>query len=172
MGPVRCCRALSTCVVLGCSASVAATAVNCGGHVTGSGATIGDPPTEDGGASQGVGGGLVGVGGLPPVAGQGGTYAGAGGMSGQAGGSAEECDVSMLWSLVYFGPAVGSKCSPELCAQSWPVQGSVTLDATGAVVSNTAWREEDEELWIEGLADWRWPCLAGQTIEYCCDHGV
>ncbi len=144
----------------------------CGGRVTGDEATIHGPPTQDGGASQGEGGVLIGVGGFPVIVGQGGTYAGVGGMSGQAGGAAEECEVSKLWRLVDFGPAVSSKCSPELCAQGWPVRGSVTLDATGAVVANTAWREDEEEWEIERLADWRWPCLAGQTIEYCCDGGV
>jgi len=52
------------------------------------------------------------------------------------------------------------------------VVGAVTLDATGAVVANTGpVLESTEGAWIDEMADQRWPGLAGQTIEYCCDRG-
>jgi len=141
----------------------------CGGRVTGDGATIHGPPTEDGGASQGEGVASFG-GGVLLLEPQGGTYAGVGGMSGQAGGATEECEVSEFWYRAK-GPVgyVLGQCNPEICTIfDQAVLGSVTFDAAGAVVSNTALSEADEEAWIEEMADRRWPCLAGQTMEYCC----
>jgi len=162
-------------VVFGCLAAAAFLGANCGGHVTGDEATIHGPPTQDGGASQGEGGMLVGVGGFPVIVGQGGTYAGVGGMAGQAGGATEECNEYGLWHAVTMsvGYALGW-CDGGMCLLSYttPVVGAVTLDATGAVVGNTGpVLESTEGAWIDEMADQRWPCLAGQTIEYCCDPG-
>jgi len=59
-----------------------------------------------------------------------------------------------------------------MCRFGTPVFGAVTLDAFGAVVANTGpVLESTEGAWIDEMADQRWPCLAGQTIEYCCDSG-
>ncbi len=140
----------------------------CGGRVTGDEATIHGPPTQDGGASQGEGGASFGV--LLSAAGEGGSTGGFAGSSGQAGGATEGCEVSEFWYRVK-GPVgfVLGQCNPEICTIfDRTVLGSVTLDAAGAVVLNTALSEADEEAWIEEMADRRWPCLAGQTMEYCC----
>jgi len=138
----------------------------CGGRVTGDEAIVRGPPTEDGGASQGEGGGLVGVGGFPVLVGQGGTYA-----SGQAGGATEECNEYSLWDAVTssVGNSLGW-CEGAMCLLPHTyVVGAVTLDAAGAVVANTGPIPESVEgEWIDNIADQRWPCLAGQTIEYCC----
>jgi len=162
-------------VVLGCLAGAVFAGANCGGRVAGDGPPVHGPPTQDGGASQGEGGGLVGVGGFPVIVGQGGTYAGVGGMAGQAGGATEECNEYSLWyagtrSVGYArGWCVDGMC---LLPHTTQVVGAVTLDATGAVVANTGpVLESTEGAWIDEMADQRWPCLAGQTIEYCCDRG-
>ena len=156
-------------VVLGCLAAAAFAGANCGGRVTGDGPPVHGPPTEDGGASQGEGGGLVGVGGFPVLVGQGGTYA-----SGQAGGATEECNEYSLWDAVTssVGNSLGW-CEGAMCLLPHTyVVGAVTLDATGAVVANTGPIPESVEgEWIDNIADQRWPCLAGQTIEYCCLSG-
>ena len=139
----------------------------CGGRVTGDEATVDGPPTGNGGASEGEGGMLVGVGGFPVLVGQGGTYA-----SGQAGAATEECNEYGLWYAVTMsvGYALGW-CSGGTCLRPYTthVVGAVTLDAFGTVVGNTGPLLESEEAWIDEMADQRWPCLAGQTIEYCCD---
>jgi len=94
-------------------------------------------------------------------------------MSGQAGGATEECNEYSLWYAVTrsVGYALGW-CDDGTCLlpHTTHVVGEVTLDATGAVVANTGpVLESTEGAWIDEMADQRWPCLAGQTIEYCCD---
>ena len=144
--------------------------ISCGGQVRGHGAAMNGPPTGNGGDSEGAGGMLIGVGGFPLIGGQGGSTGGIGGMAGQAGGATEECEVSEFWYRAK-GPVgyVLGQCNPEICTIfDQTVLGSVTFDAAGAVVSNTALSDADEEAWIEEMADRRWPCLAGETLEYCC----
>jgi len=65
------------------------------------------------------------------------------------------------------------ECDPGTCLFPYEsVVGEVSIDASGTVTANTGLSEADEEAWIDEMAGQRWPCLAGQTIEYCCDGGI
>jgi hypothetical protein len=46
--------------------------------------------------------------------------------------------------------------------------GYVVLDGDGRVVDNTSLSGEGKQMWLDGLSTMRWPCLAGQTLQFTC----
>jgi hypothetical protein len=53
-------------------------------------------------------------------------------------------------------------------SQPW---GYIVVDNDGRVVDNTGIPATSRQAWLDKLADQRWPCLAGQTIQYSCSVG-
>jgi hypothetical protein len=103
----------------------------------------------------------------------GGARAGAGGSESGAGGSAgETCDIEALWKAItsQAGVTKCSEASPTLGPDEHlgPRRGAVVIDAEGRVVDITGRSGENRQQWLDGLAEQRWPCLAGQTIGYEC----
>jgi hypothetical protein len=48
-------------------------------------------------------------------------------------------------------------------------EGYINFDSEGRVTSITGSRvPPDKAAWVDSLAAYRWPCLAGQTIAYGC----
>ena len=47
----------------------------------------------------------------------------------------------------------------------------VIVDSEGRVVDNTGLYGTAKQAWLDSLADDRWPCLAGQTIQYIVEIG-
>jgi hypothetical protein len=51
-------------------------------------------------------------------------------------------------------------------------EGYILLDNEGRVTSIDGWRvPADKQAWVDSLAGYRWPCLAGETIYYGCTVG-
>ena len=131
-----------------------------GGTTTATGGANGGSDAATGGGSGGDGQVSSGAGGVPS-GGQGSESAGAGG--------ADDCDEHLLWYTFAEWAASLGECGPssELC-NSAPPWGVVVFDSEGRATDVTgleAWREEG---WLQDIASDRWPCLADQTVEYCC----
>ena len=48
-------------------------------------------------------------------------------------------------------------------------EGYIYFDGEGRVTSISGYRvPADKQAWVDSLAAYRWPCLAGQTIAYGC----
>jgi len=101
------------------------------------------------------------------------TFAGAGGQGAEGGAAdgGDECDEN--WYLWFtLGLAVGQAvCGPtaEVCGRDAQPWGVVVLDSEGRVTDLTISLEPSpKEAWLQEIAGERWPCLADQTVEYCC----
>ena len=47
--------------------------------------------------------------------------------------------------------------------------GQVVLDQEGRVIDNTGIDDAaSRQAWLDSIADQRWPCLAGQVLQYLC----
>jgi len=136
----------------------------------GAGATGGSGGSGGSGAQQAAGtsGGTTPQGGatlIPP---------GAGGSEGGSGGDAgETCDVDALWKAITSqtgGVTTCSEASPMLGPDEHlgALRGAVVIDAEGRVVDITGRTGAKRQAFLDGLADQRWPCLAGKTIGYQC----
>ena len=123
--------------------------------------------SDSGGRYGDSGGG--GVGGTGETGQSGGSSAAGGqGAEGGVAGGGDDCNEFWLWYTV--GDVVGmAECGPsaELCSRSTP-WGVVVFDSEGRGVEITGLEPARVEEWLQEVADERWPCVAGQTVEYCC----
>ena len=71
------------------------------------------------------------------------------------------CDEARLWADIHeLGVyTVGGSCGEDPDGSSGTIQGTVVFDSEGQAVG------------LEALANYRWPCWAGQTIRYSCVSG-
>lgn len=119
--------------------------------------TTGGTSTEDSGATSagtaGKNGGSQ-TGGEVPVAG--------------GGGDGDDCDEYSFWRALRERVTGGFADCDRHC-EDWQTPGSVTFDSEGRIVDFVSTLSAVSEAdWIESMASERWPCLADQTIEYCC----
>jgi len=72
---------------------------------------------------------------------------------------------TQLWEDIQGG--VGMLCTPTLDGGiAW---GWLVFDKDGRIVDNTGiYDEASRQEWISSLANYRWPCLAGQVLRYSC----
>jgi hypothetical protein len=49
-------------------------------------------------------------------------------------------------------------------------EGEIVLDSDGLVIDNTGYYLDaaDKQVWLNSVADDRWPCLADQSLRYSC----
>jgi hypothetical protein len=162
-----------------------------GGNAQGEdGAAIGGAGgTATGGSldSSGGGTGPGGAAGASSTRGTGGATGGAMSLDGSPGdvqdGRAAEgvadappygCDDQLLWYALASGAGVGAGyCCPVL--PEYDLQGGfvrttgyIVFDGDGRVVDNTGLSGAGKQAWLDGLATMRWPCFAGQTMQYMC----
>jgi hypothetical protein len=159
-------------------------AAGCGGD-TDSDSHDSDGGSEAGGTSSASGGDEFGgspVGGGTATTGGSGAEAGAsggaptggsqsGGESSEAGGvgGGDGCNETLLWYTVAH-VAVGGlgTCGPSDCQIGSAFWGTVTFDSEGRAIDFTGPIPEYEDEWMQEVAGERWPCLANQTVRYCC----
>jgi hypothetical protein len=77
-----------------------------------------------------------------------------------------------LWDAVTRGAVGAGNCYPFSPAGYTPLMGEIVFDSEGRVVDNTGIPSDTKQTWLDKLADQRWPCLAGQTIQYSCTVGA
>jgi len=129
------------------------------GTTTATGGANGGSDAATGGGSGGDGQVSSGAGGVPS-GGQGSESAGAGG--------GDDCNDGRLWFAV-MREAVGiGECGPSLCQSGVRAWGYVVFDSEGRVTETTGLYAASEEEWLQEIAGERWPCLADQTVNYCC----
>ena len=46
--------------------------------------------------------------------------------------------------------------------------GYVVFDGDGRLVDNTELPDRWKQAWLDGSATMRWPCFAGETMQYMC----
>jgi hypothetical protein len=104
------------------------------------------------------------------MAGRGGV-AGREATAGEGGAGGDVCDPSALWNAITNGitRALGT-CYPTDSASGLNglLSGVVSLDEDGHVVDITGMTGARKQKWLDDLANQRWSCLAGQTIDYAC----
>jgi hypothetical protein len=83
--------------------------------------------------------------------------------------SDSSCDLDRLEDAATSGGGF-VMCEMFVESSGLPLAGEVVLDADGRVIDNTRLFGADKQSWLDSLANERWPCLAGQTIPYYCDH--
>ena len=94
--------------------------------------------------------------------------------------SISSCDQSKLWDEVVYSANLISHavyCSeiPDPGPDSGIVDGGyIVLDGNGRVIDNTIFGVSDsvKQAWLDSLADYRWPCLAGERIPFACGWSV
>ena len=84
------------------------------------------------------------------------------------------CDVNPLWDAITEGAGVFlGYCFPFVpdydpgCGMVRN-GGYVVFDGDGRVVDNTGLFGSQKQAWLDGLSTMRWPCYAGQTVQYIC----
>jgi hypothetical protein len=52
--------------------------------------------------------------------------------------------------------------------------GYIVLDGEGRVINNSIFgaAESSKQAWLDSLAYYRWPCLAGESISFACVWGT
>jgi hypothetical protein len=171
----------------GRSGDVGGATANVGGAQGGSGVASGG----EGGAGRNTGGvgassaggGAVGSSSSGTVFASGGVTAQGGSASGGQDGGAVDgetmastdalCDLDSLWTAIASKYSRSGTVPPE-CFPFEPGfghGGDVILDGEGRLVDDTGYGGTDKQAWLDGLANQRWPCLAGQTIPYSCTFG-
>lgn len=133
----------------------------------------------DAGVSGGMAGsndGMGGSGARQTGGGSGGTMPRAGATfippGGGSAGAGDACSVNTLLKAV--GNLVGVTGCSEASATLGPDEqlssrrGAIVLDEDGRVVDITGRSGDAKQLWLDRLADQRWPCLADKTIGYQC----
>jgi hypothetical protein len=133
-----------------------------------------------GGASVAATEGTGGVGGSTGAIGStGGVTAATGGAISHGGstGTAEDggapdgfCDTGLLWGEVTARVTGGVAGQLVSCGPSPGKPEALVFDAEGHLVDDTASYSDPtaKGAWLASLAGDRWPCLAGQTIDYGC----
>jgi hypothetical protein len=171
--------------------------VACGG--TGMRATSRDASQGGGGVLSSGAGGLAGTGGIGIILGgdpsQGGAPSGGGGSGSDLnavvldGGvticscgfsSNPACDQSTLWNVV--SQSAVSTLGDYICEASLgPITdggtangGYIVLDSEGRVIDNSVFAADEfaKQAWLDSLAYYRWPCLAGESIPFTCVWGT
>ena len=131
------------------------------GAATGEAPGIGGSEVSAGGGSGGDGQMVPGAGGVP---------SGGQGAKGGAAGGGDECNEFGFWYTVTEAAVSRlGECGPssELCSRTSP-WGVVVFDSEGRATDITGIEPAREEEWLQDIAGERWPCLADQTVEYCC----
>ena len=82
------------------------------------------------------------------------------------------CDVAGLWRAISEAARVIGYCfltpagnDGSVIITAW---GEVIIDSEGRVIDNTRLSSASKQAWLSSLADYRWPCLAGQSLQYSC----
>ena len=81
------------------------------------------------------------------------------------------CDDTPLWEAVRrFTNRSWDLCRPT--SDAIGALATLVLDSEGKVVENTLYPDDSvtKQTWLDSIAKGRWPCLAGQTIPYICEH--
>jgi hypothetical protein len=100
-----------------------------------------------------------------------------GGRTSQAGsagvGQEGSCDGAALTIAIINGAVGGLGNCTYLPAndgsgQVGRLRGAVVLDGEGRVVDNTGLTGASKQAWLDALANQRWSCYAGQTLQYLC----
>jgi len=83
------------------------------------------------------------------------------------------CDLMPLWDAIAEGADVFGYCLPYAPDYDDPCGfvrsvGYVVFDGDGRVVDNTGLFGARKQAWLDGLSTMRWPCYAGQTMQYMC----
>jgi hypothetical protein len=85
------------------------------------------------------------------------------------------CDVNPLWNAIAEGAGIAfGYCLPFVPDYVDPSGslvrrgGYVVFDGDGRVVDNTELPDPWKQAWLDGLSTMRWPCYAGQTMQYLC----
>ncbi len=160
--------------------------VACGGDVEGTtpsdlGGSAGFATMLGGGSSGGggnAGGSRIGRGGTGdagldlvfaggPLVSRGG-WTSTGGAAGE--GQGDPCPVAILWEVV-ANDAGAIRCNeiPLAGLPEWmELEGTVTIDGEGRIVDKVLFGRHASQDWLDGVSVLRFPCLAGQTIEYVC----
>ncbi len=94
--------------------------------------------------------------------------------------SVSSCDQSRLWdevvnsaNLMFHDVYCGE--IPDPGPDSGIVDGGyIVLDGDGRVIDNTIFGVADslKQAWLDSLAGYRWPCLAGERIPFACGWSV
>lgn len=141
-----------------------------GGSVMGAGGT-GGALASDGG-TPGDGGGIMSDGGSPGdgdgddiVFGGGSVGTGGTGASGGAG----ACSEHSFW-LLAADELIGGlgPCGPDVCGEGETPMGSITFGEEGEILAFSQNDEDIRAAFLEEVDDQEWPCLAGQSSDYCC----
>jgi hypothetical protein len=95
--------------------------------------------------------------------------------------SNSSCDRSMLWNALNSAAVLtgyGHDCAEIPAPDPTPNPSTVSsvnvrVDSNGKVIDssipfNTV---SEKQAWLDSLADYRWPCLAGQTLFFYCPWG-
>jgi len=90
------------------------------------------------------------------------------------------CDQSTLWNVV--GQSAVSTLGDSICEASLgPIAdggtangGYIVLDGEGRVIENSIFATDElaKQAWLDSLAYYRWPCLAGESIPFTCVWGA
>jgi hypothetical protein len=95
------------------------------------------------------------------------------GGSGGAGasGGATACSAFSFW-LVAADELIGGlgECGPDVCEEGETPTGSITFGEEGEVIEFSHLNEDTSALFLEEIEGDLWPCLGGESSDYCC-HG-
>jgi hypothetical protein len=83
------------------------------------------------------------------------------------------CDETTLWNAINEGAGIFGYCLPYVLDYDDPCGsvrsgGYLVFDGDGRVVDNTGLFGAQKQAWLDGLSTMRWPCYAGQTMQYMC----
>jgi len=87
------------------------------------------------------------------------------------------CDLYTLWYVGVSSSvphAVGGYCLGNRPGLDGALEsgGYIVLDSDGRVVENSVYGAAElqaKQAWLDYMAGYRWPCLAGETIPFTCD---
>jgi hypothetical protein len=94
--------------------------------------------------------------------------------------SDSSCDQSKLWdevvksaNLMFHAVYCGEIPDPGPDGGIYD-GGYVVFDGEGRVIDNTVFGDSDsiKQAWLDSVADYRWPCLAGDRIPFACGWSV
>jgi hypothetical protein len=113
---------------------------------------------------------------MSPVGGGGFGGSAAAALAGASGAAGNPCDLAAFYDAIVRGAGVFAQCSyPDSDPAgdaAYPVHGTIVIDDNGRVIDNTFLTGTAKQEWLDGLANERWVCLAGQSIGYHCEgHG-
>ena len=91
----------------------------------------------------------------------------------QDAGPEDECPVRELWAAVGYKSGGTTTCSPWECTLPGQTRlwGAIVFGGDGTVidvVDYRGWWNFEKDDWLSEFEGGRWPCLADQTVDYCC----